>query len=96
MLHKIIERATTNSKAIPQEAEREVVAAISSAEGGANPFRGGGRAAGFGVPLLSLAAGAMVGYGAARWFLPWLLRQPAVAARPTFSARWDSIFGNRL
>jgi hypothetical protein len=94
MLHNIIER-TTKPKATPPETEREVVAAISSAEGGTNLLRGGGRAVGFGVPLLSLAAGAMVGYGATRWLLPWLWRQPTIAARPMFSSRWDSIFGSR-
>src|SRR5712692_11038690 len=76
MLHNILER-TTKPKAMPPETEREVVAAISSAEGSANPLRGGGRAVGFGVPLLSLAAGAAVGYGATRWLLPLLWRQPA-------------------
>ncbi len=94
MLHNILER-TTKPKAMPPETEREVVAAISSAEGSANLLRGGGRAVGFGVPLLSLAAGAAVGYGATRWLLPLLWRQPAIAARPMFSSRWDSIFGSR-
>jgi len=52
------------------------------------------RAAEIGVPLLSLAAGAMVGYGAARWLLPWLMRQPAIAARPNLGTRAAAIFGN--
>src|SRR5947208_14465449 len=93
MQQNILERAT-NWKATPRETEREVVAAISSAEGSANLLRGGGRAVGFGVPLLSLAAGAMVGYGAARWLLPWLMRQPAIAARPNLGTRAAAILGN--
>ena len=36
----------------------------------------------------------MVGYGAARWLLPWLMRQPAIAARPNLGTRAAAIFGN--
>ena len=48
-----------------------VVSAISSAEGTANPAYGG-RALSLGGPLLSLAAGVALGYGATRWLRPWL------------------------
>ena len=95
MQQNLIERVT-NWRGIPQEPEREVVAAISSAEGSANLLPSTRRrAVGISLPLLSLAAGAMVGYGAARWFLPWLMRHPAIAARPTFGSRAASIFGSR-
>jgi len=47
------------------------------------------------LPLLSLAAGTMVGYGAARWLIPWLWSQPAVAPRPIFGVRAGTIFGIR-
>jgi hypothetical protein len=94
MQRNIIE-LVTNWKGTPQEAEREVVAAISSAEGGANLLPSSGRAVGIGLPLLSLAAGAMVGYGAARWLLPWLWSQPAIAPRPIVGIRAGSIFGIR-
>jgi len=94
MQRNIIE-LVTNWKGTPQEAEREVVAAISSAEGSANLLPSSGRAVGIGLPLLSLAAGAIVGYGAARWLFPWLWSQPAIAPRPIFGIRAGSIFGIR-
>ena len=93
MQRNIIERVT-NWKGPPQEAEPEVVAAISSAEGRVNLLPSNGRAVGIGLPLLSLAAGTMVGYGAARWLLPWLWSQPA-APRPIFGVRAGTIFGIR-
>jgi hypothetical protein len=95
MQHNIVERAA-GLTATPWETEREVVAAISSAEGSANLRRGGARTVGIGLPLLSVAAGVVVGYGATRWLLPWLRRQPALATRPMLSSRrWKRILAAR-
>ena len=66
MLQSITQRARHPSAAT-RETEREVVAAISSAEGSADLSRGGGRALGFALPLLALAAGAALGYSSTRW-----------------------------
>src|SRR5436309_322305 len=87
--------------AAPREAEREVVAAISSAEGSANLARGGGRrAVGFALPLLAFAAGAALGYSSSRWLSPspWRRIPPdrwqrvADAARPILEAAGKARF----
>src|SRR5437868_2493160 len=67
MANRIIDFAR-RSRAAPQEAEREVVAAVSSAEGRLGLPRGASRGAyGLLVPFLALAAGAALGYGGSRW-----------------------------
>jgi hypothetical protein len=69
MRQDITEAAPTAS-ATTSDTEPEVVAAISSAEGGPDAptaFRAGGFGPGLGRPLLLLAAGMVLGYGAARW-----------------------------
>jgi hypothetical protein len=59
------------SSAAPKEAEREVEAAISSAEGSVNPLRSSRpHDFGLGLPLLALVAGAALGYSGMRWFGP--------------------------
>ena len=92
MLQSITQRARNPSTAT-RETEREVVAAISSAEGSADLLRGGGRALGFALPLLALAAGAALGYSSTRWLGPLVWRRPpdpwqrlADAARPFLDA----------
>ena len=99
MLQSITQRARHPSAAT-RETEREVVAAISSAEGSANLARGGGRALGFALPLLALAAGVALGYGGTRWLgqSPWRRVPPdpwqrlANAARPILEAAGKARF----
>ena len=67
MLHNITEFAR-KSRAMPRDAEPEVVAAISSAEGRTNLSHGGAhRGVGVALPLLALAIGVALGYGGIRW-----------------------------
>ena len=69
MRHHIIEPAPTSS-ATTEKTEPEVVAAISSAEGGANlllALRSGRRAFDIARPQLLLAAAIALGCGAALW-----------------------------
>jgi hypothetical protein len=69
MVHDITDLARKSSVA-PKEAESEVVAAISSAEGSANLLRSRRHGVGLGLPLLALVAGAALGYSGVRWFGP--------------------------
>src|SRR5205807_8269423 len=99
MLQSITQRARNPSEAT-RDTQREVVAAISSAEGSADLPRRGGRASGFALPLLALAAGAALGYGGTRWLgpLPWRRLPPdpwqrlADAARPFLDAAGKARF----
>ena len=99
MQNSILQFARRSSA--PREAEREVMAAISSAEGSANLARGGGRrAVGYALPLLALAAGVALGYGGTRWLSPspWRRIPPdrwqrvADAARPILEAAGKARF----
>jgi hypothetical protein len=70
MVHDITDLARKSTVA-PKEAESEVVAAISSAEGSVNPLRSSRpHDFGLGLPLLALVAGAALGYSGMRWFGP--------------------------
>jgi hypothetical protein len=89
MPNRIIDFAR-RSRTAPQEAEREVVAAISSAEGSLDlPRPAGGRTFGLLVPFLALAAGAALGYSSTRWLRlsPWRRVPPDPWRRVADAAR---------
>jgi hypothetical protein len=95
MQHNIIE-LVRKSRWAPRETEREVVAAISSAQGSADDLVRDSRrrAIGIALPLLALAAGVALGYSGFRWLQPSPRRRlpPEVwqrfadAARPILEA----------